>query len=82
MNTAPLMPTIATHRAWHRRLTDLARERLAALRQRTSSLRELDARSLADIGVHASEIASIEAEAHGPSSGVTRRRIVAATAGV
>ena len=40
-------------------------------------LRELDACTLADIGVHASEIASIEAEAHGPQAGITRRRIVA-----
>jgi uncharacterized protein YjiS (DUF1127 family) len=77
--TTRLVPAIATHRPWHRRLADLARERLAARRRRVTPLRELDARTLADIGVHASEIDSIEAEAHGPLAGITRRRIVAAT---
>lgn len=81
MNTTPLIPTLATHRAWHRRLADLAREHLAARRQRATPLAELDARTLADIGVHRSEIGSIETEAHGPRAGVTRRRIVAALAG-
>ncbi len=82
MTAAPLMPTIATHRAWHRRLADLARERLAALRRRSSMpLAALDARTLADIGVRRSEIASIDAEARGPRSAVTRRRIVAAPYG-
>jgi hypothetical protein len=45
-------------------------------RRRTASLRELDARTLADIGVDASEISSIDAEARGLSR-VTRLRIAA-----
>lgn len=39
------------------------------------SLRTLDARTLADIGIHPSEIDSIEAESHGASA-LSRRRIV------
>ena len=38
------------------------------------SLRELDAGTLADIGIDASEIASIDAEWHGHAD-ITRRRI-------
>jgi len=45
-------------------------------RRRASSLRGLDARTLADIGVDASEISSIDAEARGLSR-VTRLRITA-----
>ena len=77
MTTARLVPTIATHRAWHQRLADLAGDWLAARRRHVTPLRELDACTLADIGVHVSEIDSIEAEAHGPQAGITRRRIVA-----
>jgi len=81
MSTATaLAATIAKHRRWHR-LSVLAREWLAARRRRAPSLRDLDARMLADIGVHASEIDSIEAEAHGPRTGITRRRIVGAIGG-
>jgi uncharacterized protein YjiS (DUF1127 family) len=43
-------------------------------RRRLASLRELDARALADIGVDASELASIEAESRGHSH-LTRLRI-------
>jgi hypothetical protein len=78
MTTAPLVPTIATQRAWHQRLAGLAREWLAARQRLATPLRGLDACTLADIGVHASEIDSIEAEAHGPHTAITRRRIVAA----
>jgi uncharacterized protein YjiS (DUF1127 family) len=42
--------------------------------RRAATLRDLDARTLADIGVDASEIASIEAEWRG-SSAPTRLRI-------
>lgn len=45
-------------------------------RRRTASLHELDARTLADIGVDASEISSIDAESQGRSR-VTRLRIAA-----
>jgi len=50
-------------------------------RSRTASLHELDARSLADIGVDVSEISSIDAEARGVS-GVTRLRIAQAAHGL
>ncbi len=49
----------------------------AARRPAAQSLHEVDARTLADIGVDPSELASIEAESHGLSA-LTRRRIVAA----
>jgi hypothetical protein len=66
---------ITTHRPWYRRLLDVARDRLATA-PRHASLRSLGARELADIGVDASEIASIEAEAHGRTA-ATRLRVVA-----
>lgn len=44
-------------------------------KQRSERLRDLDPRTLADLGVHRSEFGSIDAEARG-SSGLTRRRIV------
>jgi uncharacterized protein YjiS (DUF1127 family) len=75
---------IATYRPWHRRLLDNLRDHLPALRVRrtksASSLRSLDARALADIGIHASEISSIEGESRGPAWAVTRRRIFRARA--
>lgn len=43
--------------------------------QRVDSLRDLDPGTLADIGVHPSEIGSIDAEAAGRST-LTRRRIL------
>jgi hypothetical protein len=52
-------------------------QRLAALfADRGAALRELDARTLADIGIDASEISSVEAEWLGDAE-VTRRRIAA-----
>ena len=57
------------------RFVDSARATLRRLTQHEVGLDELDDRTLADIGVTRSEIASIEAEAHGTSSR-TRRRIV------
>jgi uncharacterized protein YjiS (DUF1127 family) len=73
-----LMNVITVHRPWHRRLVDKARELLATpgACPRATSLRELDAQALADIGIDASEIDSVEAEARGPRMGITRRRIV------
>jgi hypothetical protein len=66
---------ITTHGPWYRRLFDVARDSIAAAPRHTS-LRSLSARELADIGVDASEIASIEAEARGRTT-ATRLRIVA-----
>jgi hypothetical protein len=73
------MQTIATHRPWYRRLIDDALDHLLAHGHPATPLRGLDARTLADIGVDASEIDSIEAESRGPSSRITRRRIALAS---
>lgn len=73
------MQTLATHRPWYRRLIDDARDRLLAHRRPVTPLHGLDVRTLADIGIHASEIDSIEAESRGPSNLITRRRIVLAS---
>lgn len=54
-----------------------ARHWLETRRSAAQSLHEVDARTLADIGIDPSELASIEAESHGRSA-LTRRRIVAA----
>ncbi len=62
---------IPTYRPLHHRLMDRLREQFAAT---ASSLRDLDARALADIGVNASEIASIDAESSMRAQ-ITRRRI-------
>ena len=69
---------IRTRAPLHRRLFDLALERLRAPSRAAASLRDLDARALADIGIDASEIGSVEAEARDPLVGVTRRRIAPA----
>jgi uncharacterized protein YjiS (DUF1127 family) len=73
-----MSPVIPTVRPWHRRVQDALAESLLALPRAVTDLRELDPRTLADIGVHPSEIGSIEAESRGPGHAVTRRRIVAA----
>jgi len=66
---------IPTHRAWHRRLIDDAR---AYWQERSTrrALHELDRRTLADIGVDASEITSIASESSTHAQ-LTRLRIVA-----
>lgn len=78
-----MTPTLATRPPWHLFTFDALR---AAVREalhraqrwigapRVASLCELDARTLRDIGVDASEIASIDAEARGHAD-VTRLRI-------
>jgi uncharacterized protein YjiS (DUF1127 family) len=66
--------TIRTHFA---RFVDAARDTLRRLARHEKGLADLDDRTLADIGVSRSEIASIEAEAHSRRR-PTRRRIVAA----
>ncbi len=59
-------------RHWHQRLLDLAHDRFG---RNDPTLRELDRRTLADIGVNASEIDSIEAESQGRAR-VTRLRVM------
>lgn len=59
-----------------RRLMRATLRWLFAPRAASASLRDLDARTLADIGVHRSEIASIEAESRRQAA-CSRRRIVA-----
>jgi hypothetical protein len=72
------MNVIAIRSPWYRRAIDQLLDRLLAPPRRSAaSLRDIDARTLADIGVDASEIDSIEAEAHGAAHRITRRRIVA-----
>jgi uncharacterized protein YjiS (DUF1127 family) len=72
-----MRPVIPTVRPWHRRVLDALLDHLLAPAGNVTSLRELDPRTLADIGVHPSEIGSIEAESRGPRHAVTRRRILA-----
>jgi hypothetical protein len=72
------MHAISTHRPWYRRLIDDALEHLLAHGRPATPLYGLDARTLADIGVDASEIDSIEAESRGPGARITRRRIALA----
>jgi uncharacterized protein YjiS (DUF1127 family) len=76
MSAPHFMNVIAVHRPWHRRLLDVACEFLTACPGATS-LRGLDTHALTDLGLDASEIDSVDAEARGPRDGVTRRRIVA-----
>jgi hypothetical protein len=74
----PITPTLPTARPWPRGVIDGLLDRLLALPRNATDLHGLDVRTLADLGVHPSELASIEAEAYGPRERVTRRRIVAA----
>lgn len=68
-----MKPPIHTHRPWYRRVTE---DLLTAWRCRRTlqTLRGLDARTLADIGVDASELSSVGAEAVGCAA-LTRLRI-------
>jgi uncharacterized protein YjiS (DUF1127 family) len=68
---------ITTHRPWYQRLLDIVADSMPAASRHTS-LRQLSARELADIGVDASEIASIQAEARGLTA-TSRLRIVASS---
>jgi hypothetical protein len=78
----PLIPTLPTVRPWPRRVIDSVLDRLLALPRDATDLHDLDARTLADLGIHPSELGSIEAEAQGRFERTTRRRIVAAAGGV
>jgi len=66
---------IPTYRSWPQRLLDGV---LAAMRERArrDTLRGLDRRTLADIGIDASEVSSIEAESAARAT-LTRLRIAA-----
>lgn len=69
-----MTPVLTTHRPWYRRVVE---DTLAHWRCRRTlqTLRGLDARTLADIGVDAGELSSIGAEAAGCAA-LTRLRIV------
>lgn len=67
---------LSLSRPWPRRLIDQAREGLLDRKLRTPTGHELDAIALRDLGIDASEIGSIHAEATGQAA-PTRRRIVA-----
>jgi uncharacterized protein YjiS (DUF1127 family) len=70
------MPTVlSTHRPWTVRWFDALVDRWRARRQQTP-LHGLDPRTLADIGVDASEISSIAAEANALAQ-LTRLRVAA-----
>lgn len=68
-----MTPTLPTWRPWYRRAIDSCAA--AWRRSNERALYQLDARTLADIGIHRSEIASIEAEATARVP-LTRLRIV------
>jgi uncharacterized protein YjiS (DUF1127 family) len=70
-----MQTVLTTHRPWHRRLMDAVVHRWR-LRRDLAALRALDRAALADLGLDASEIPSIAAEA-GSSVARTRLRIVA-----
>ncbi|MFO1329960.1 MAG: hypothetical protein U1F56_21620 [Rubrivivax sp.] len=69
-----MQTVLTTHRPWHRRLMDAVVHRWR-LRRDLAALRSLDRAALADVGIDASEIPSIVAEA-GSSVARTRLRIV------
>jgi uncharacterized protein YjiS (DUF1127 family) len=66
---------LRTHRPWFARLFDALTDAWRP-RQRHTCFREVDLRTLADIGIDPSEISSIQAEAGGMAP-LTRLRIVA-----
>lgn len=65
---------LSTHRRWAVRWVEVIVDRWRA-RLRRTTLRDLDQRALADIGIDASEISSITAEARSRAC-LTRLRIV------
>ena len=76
-----MTPTLVTRSPWPLIAFEAVRAALRNRPRRTDTpraepLHELDARTLRDIGVDASEVTSIEAEARGDAD-VTRLRIVA-----
>jgi hypothetical protein len=79
MGGVSMMTTVLrTWRLWHQPLVERACraiERLSRMRVRHSSLGELDARTLRDIGIDGSELASIKAESEGRAQ-TTRLRIL------
>jgi hypothetical protein len=79
MGGVSMMTTgLRTWRLWHRPLVEWACgaiERLSRVRVRHSSFGELDARTLRDIGIDGSELASIKAESEGRAQ-TTRLRIL------
>ena len=70
-----MQTVLTTHRPWPRRLMDAVVHRWC-LQRDLAALRSLDRAALADVGIDASEIASIAAEA-GADAARTRLRIVA-----
>lgn len=72
------MPSTPTLAAWLLHAWQLLQARWQA--ERLASLHELDAHALADMGVHPSELSSIDAEWRGQSD-TTRRRIAAGVMG-
>lgn len=73
-----MTPTVlSTWRPWHQRLFDLAQAWAASLpRPRHEKIDALSAHALRDIGIDASEVASINAQSWG-RAGLSRLRIVA-----
>ena len=69
-----MAPTISTWRPWYRRAMDALQD-LHRRYSEDAALHRLDPRTLADIGVDASELASIEAESRAQAP-LTRLRIV------
>jgi uncharacterized protein YjiS (DUF1127 family) len=59
-----------------RRLIDALLDRWLEPSRGAADLRELDPHTLADLGLHPSELGSVEAESRGPRQVVTRRRIL------
>jgi uncharacterized protein YjiS (DUF1127 family) len=70
------MTYIALSTPWHRRTLDRLLDWLRAWAAQTEpTLRDLDDHTLRDLGIHRSEIASIEMEARQADIATTRRRI-------
>lgn len=78
MEIAKLPVVLPTRRGWSARLLDACSDAWRAWRERPCGIRldELDARTLADLGLGPSERGSVRAEARGEAER-TRLRIVA-----